>query len=161
MVKSCDHGGPCDAACPVPAACAAVRDATTLLPLLHAAVRCGSSRNVGCLCQLPAAAGVSSEDAAVLLHAAVDSSSTAMVAELVQLQGVQALSFDTTLSLLQASMHSSEPQLPAALAAGLPAALLQQLQPVNVVKLMQAALTAEQQQGALQRVQAALGLPAA
>lgn len=58
-------------------------------------------------------------------------------------------------------MHSSEPQLPAALAAGLPAALLQQLQPVNVVKLMQAALTAEQQQGALQRVQAALGLPAA
>lgn len=58
-------------------------------------------------------------------------------------------------------MHSSEPQLPAALAAGLPAALLQQLQPVNVVKLMQAALTAEQQQGALQQVQAALGLPAA
>uniref|UniRef100_A0A383V5V4 Uncharacterized protein n=1 Tax=Tetradesmus obliquus TaxID=3088 RepID=A0A383V5V4_TETOB len=132
-----------------------------LMRLPAVPVRCGSSRNVSCLCQLPAAAGVSSEDAAVLLHAAVDSSSTAMVAELVQLQGVQALSFDTTLSLLQASMHSSEPQLPAALAAGLPAALLQQLQPVNVVKLMQAALTAEQQQGALQQVQAALGLPAA
>ncbi|WIA44404.1 hypothetical protein OEZ86_007173 [Tetradesmus obliquus] len=103
-------------------------DDATALQLLQSAVERRLTHSVRQL----SAAGVSSEDAAVLLHAAVDSSSTAMVAELVQLQGVQAPSFDTTLSLLQASMHSSEPQLPAALAAGLPAALLQQLQPVNV-----------------------------
>jgi hypothetical protein len=75
------------ALCQLPAACAAVQD---VLPLLHAAVRCKDSRKLGYLCQLPAAADVSSDDAAALLHVAVEKGSTAKGAALVQLQALQA-----------------------------------------------------------------------
>uniref|UniRef100_A0A383WA84 Uncharacterized protein n=1 Tax=Tetradesmus obliquus TaxID=3088 RepID=A0A383WA84_TETOB len=66
-------------------------DAQALLPLLHAAVRCQHSGSLGWLCKLPAAADITSDDAAVLLQVAVDSGSRAQVAELLQLQGVQTL----------------------------------------------------------------------
>lgn len=66
-------------------------DAQALLPLLHAAVRCQHSGSLGWLCKLPAAADITSDDAAALLQVAVDSGSRAQVAELLQLQGVQTL----------------------------------------------------------------------
>jgi hypothetical protein len=76
---------------------AAVRDVQALLPLLHAAVRCKDSGMLGCLCQLPAAADVSSDDAATLLHLAVENGSAAHVAALVQLQALQAFTFEPVL----------------------------------------------------------------
>jgi hypothetical protein len=77
------------ALCQLSAACAAVRD---VVPLLHAAVRFQDTRKLGCLCQLPAAADVSSDDAAALLQVAVEEGSTVKVAELVQLPVLQAAS---------------------------------------------------------------------
>jgi hypothetical protein len=82
------------ALCRLPAACAAVQD---VLPLLHTAVRCNDSHKLGCLCQLPAAADVSSDDAAVLLQVAVEEGSAAKVAALVQLQAMQAVTFESVL----------------------------------------------------------------
>lgn len=58
-------------------------------------------------------------------------------------------------------MQSSDPQLPAALVAGVPAGVLQQLRPADVITLLQAALAAEQKQGGEQRFEAVLALPAA
>jgi hypothetical protein len=82
------------ALCQLPAARAAVRN---VLLLLRAAVRCKDSRKLGYLCQLPAAADVSSDDAAALLHAAVEEGSTAKVAALVQLQALQAFTVEAVL----------------------------------------------------------------
>jgi hypothetical protein len=82
------------ALCRLPAACAAVQD---VLPLLHTAVRCKDSHKLGCLCQLPAAANISSGDAAALLQVAVEEGSAAKVAALVQLQAMQAVTFQSVL----------------------------------------------------------------
>jgi hypothetical protein len=58
-------------------------------------------------------------------------------------------------------MQSSDPGTPAALLAGIPADLPQQLQPSHVVSFLQAALGSKEQQGTGRRLQAICKLPAA
>jgi hypothetical protein len=64
-------------------------------------------------------------------------------------------------SLLQASMQSKGPGVPAALIAGVPADVLQHLQPSHIDNLLQAALASQDQLGTRQRLQAVCALPAA